>query len=190
MRLEQISSDQVKVFLTFDDLKERGLKKEDLWFDRPNVHELFRDMVLEAEQLGFQADRSLSVEVYALPAQGMVVHISKAPVEDADEDYIEMDIMVDERHDIMFQFETFEDVLGACQSLYPIGIRGGRLYSKDQMFYLYFPKRLEIPVALDRFIALTSEYGEASPVSPVLLKEHGKQLMQEYAVHQLYTTFF
>ncbi|WP_307190238.1 adaptor protein MecA [Geomicrobium sp. JCM 19039] len=31
MRLERIAANKIKVFLTFDDLKERGLTKDDLW---------------------------------------------------------------------------------------------------------------------------------------------------------------
>ncbi|WP_018922204.1 adaptor protein MecA [Salsuginibacillus kocurii] len=189
MRLERIATNKVKVFLTFDDLKERGLTKEDLWRDRPRVHQLFRDMVMEAEGLGFQADRSLSVEVFALPAQGMVVHISKAAAIEDEADYIEMDITVDERHELFYQFTDLEPVLQLADMLYQLGVRGGQLLSMDAYYYLYFPHRYELPLSFDRFIAIASEYGEACPFSPVAVDEHGKQLIKEGAVKTLHETF-
>lgn len=65
MRLERLNYNKIKIFLTFDDLVERGLTKEDLWKDTFKVHELFRDMIEEAsEELGFEINGSVAVEVY------------------------------------------------------------------------------------------------------------------------------
>ncbi|MED2244001.1 adaptor protein MecA, partial [Bacillus thuringiensis] len=35
MRLERLNYNKIKIFLTFDDLSERGLTKEDLWRNAP-----------------------------------------------------------------------------------------------------------------------------------------------------------
>lgn len=48
MRLERLNYDKIKIFLTTDDLHDRGLTKEDLWKDSLKVHQLFRDMMNEA----------------------------------------------------------------------------------------------------------------------------------------------
>ena len=57
MRLERLNYNKIKIFLTFDDLSERGLTKEDLWRNAPKVQQLFRDMMQEAnKELGFEAE--------------------------------------------------------------------------------------------------------------------------------------
>jgi adapter protein MecA 1/2 len=45
MRLERLNYDKIKIFLTFDDLSEREITKEEMWLDIPKVHQLFRDMI-------------------------------------------------------------------------------------------------------------------------------------------------
>ena len=69
MRLERLTHNKIKIFLTFDDLMDRGLTKDDLWKDTFKVQQLFRDMIEEAsEELGFEVNGSIAVEVYSLPA--------------------------------------------------------------------------------------------------------------------------
>ncbi|WP_052366026.1 adaptor protein MecA [Geomicrobium sp. JCM 19055] len=142
MRLERIAANKIKVFLTFDDLEERGLTMDDLWLDRPRVHQLFRELVMEADQLlGFKVDGALSVEVFSVPAQGMVIHISKNEEDTLydDDDMIEMDITVDERNDLFYKFKDFEAVIQLVRTLKRLGVKSGKLLSMNDNYYLYFP---------------------------------------------------
>lgn len=50
MRLERLNYNKIKIFLTLDDLTDRGLTKEDLWKDSFKVHQLFKDMMNELIQ--------------------------------------------------------------------------------------------------------------------------------------------
>lgn len=50
MRVERLSRDKIRFFLSMDDLMERGIEKEDMWRDIPKVHELFNDMMDQAYQ--------------------------------------------------------------------------------------------------------------------------------------------
>ena len=68
MRLERLNYNKIKNFLTFDDLSERGLTKEDLWRNAPKVQQLFRDMMQANKELGFEADGPIAVEVFSLQA--------------------------------------------------------------------------------------------------------------------------
>ncbi|MBB6449008.1 adapter protein MecA 1/2 [Geomicrobium halophilum] len=190
MRLERIAANKIKVFLTFDDLQERGLTKEDLWLDRPRVHQLFRDLVMEADtSLGFKADGTLSVEVFALPAQGMVIHISKNETENEEDDMIEMDITVDERLDLFYKFQDFEAVLQLVAIFTRLGVKSGKLMSMDGYYYLHFPARIRYDLGYDRCVALISEFGEACPHSPVVVEEHGSILIKKQAVTKLASAF-
>src|SRR4051812_32760948 len=78
MKIERLSHDKIRIFLTFDDLTERGIQKEDIWREIPKVHDLFSEMMDQAyNEVGFEAVGPLAVEVFALPAQGMIVIITR-----------------------------------------------------------------------------------------------------------------
>lgn len=197
MRLERLNPDKFKVFLTFDDMKERGLTKEDLWQDLPKVHDLFRDMMNEADDvLGFKIDGPIAVEVYAMPAQGMVIIVSKSKHEDllfdeeeSEDGFIEMQVTLDETDEIFYEFDDIEDVIGLSARLYSIGIIGGSLYSYMNRYYLNFIEDEIDIMDEDSCVALLSEYGTPSTVSSHLVEEYGKVVVLDGAINLLYTHF-
>ncbi|HET7578580.1 MAG TPA: genetic competence negative regulator [Bacillales bacterium] len=193
MRLERLNADKIKIFLTFDDLSERGISKDEIWQDIPKVHQLFRDMMLEAnDELGFKADGPIAVEVFSLPAQGMVVIVSKstdADFEEDDEDYIEMQVTVDESSEIFYEFASFEDVLSLSGRLHTLEVNGGTLYSYGNCFYLHFGEAEMESFEYEGFIALLSEFGSPSTITSHRVQEYGKVLMETEAVGRLYHTF-
>ncbi|GGJ60040.1 adapter protein MecA 1/2 [Anoxybacillus voinovskiensis] len=193
MRLERLTHNKIKIFLTFDDLMDRGLTKDDLWKDTFKVQQLFRDMIEEAsEELGFEVNGSIAVEVYSLPAQGMVVIVTSEDQDfDIDEefadDYIEMQVTLDESEDIFYEFQTFEDVIQLAHRLYTIGCVDGTLYSYNGRFYLYVSE--EPPIATDDFIAILAEFGSSATITVHRVAEYGKKLIDERAVEQLVRYF-
>ncbi|MDG4656072.1 genetic competence negative regulator [Ectobacillus antri] len=193
MRLERLNYNKIKIFLTFDDLFERGLTKEDLWKNAPKVQQLFRDMMHEAnKELGFEADGPIAVEVFSLQAQGMVVIVTKelhdnGTEEDFSDEFIEMQVTLDESDDILYEFACFEDIIALAQRLYPLGVTGGKLYSYESRFYLLLEEGSEI--ATDSLIALLAEFGNSATITIYRLAEYGKELMFEKAIQQLYQYF-
>ncbi|MCZ0754522.1 genetic competence negative regulator [Anoxybacillus sp. J5B_2022] len=194
MRLERLTHNKIKIFLTFDDLMDRGLTKDDLWKDTFKVQQLFRDMIEEAsEELGFEVNGSIAVEVYSLPAQGMVVIVTSedqnfdVDEEFADDDYIEMQVTLDESEDIFYEFQTFEDVIQLAHRLSTIGCADGTLYSYNGRFYLYVSE--EPPIATDDFIAILAEFGSPATITIHRVAEYGKKLMDDRAIEQLVRYF-
>lgn len=197
MRLERLNGDRIKIFLTFDDLKERGISKEDLWHDLPRVEKLFRDMMLEADdELGFEADGPIDVEVFSLPAQGMVVIVSRSaqaveddeddPEADRDDNFIQMQVTLDESHDILYQFGQFEDVISLAQVLQAAGITDGRLYLYEHNYYLSFDEAsFETEKDLETGVAILAEYGNTSTITVYRLDEYGKCLIPDHAVAEI-----
>ncbi|WP_243290089.1 genetic competence negative regulator [Bacillus sp. FJAT-47783] len=188
MRLERLNYNKIKIFLTQDDLFERGLTKEDLWKDSLKVHQLFRDMMNEAsEELGFEAHGPIAVEVYSLQAQGMVIIVTKHHDEKEDDefsdDYLEMEVKVDESHDILFEFNDFEDVIALSKTLNRINIKGGTLYSFENHFYLLLDEWQ--PVSVDSLICILAEYGNSTPITIHRLHEYGRRLMDGDAIEQI-----
>lgn len=194
MRLERLNYNKIKIFLTFDDLTERGLTKDDLWHDVPKVHQLFRDMMSEAsDELGFEADGPIAVEVFSLQAQGMVVIVTKGSFdenemeEDFADEYIEMQVTLDESDDIFYEFQSFEDIISLAKPLFELGITGGRLYSYQSSFYLEITEVETIPE--NNLIAILSEYGNPATLTTYRVEEYGKCLMKNNAISQVYQYF-
>lgn len=191
MRLERLTYDKIKIFLTYDDLNERGITKEELWQDVPKVHRLFREMIMEADdELGFKVDGPIAVEVFSLPAQGMVVIVTKGSNEsdfedDYSEDYIEMQVTLDESDEVFYEFASLEDVIGLSKMLINVGIYGGTLYSFLDHFYLKFDEEEFAEYELDSLIALLAEYGSPSTITSYRVIEYGKTLMDSTAIEQL-----
>lgn len=191
MRVERLGGDKIRFFLTLDDLVDRGIEKEDMWRDVPKVHELFNDMMEHAyQELGFEIVGPVAVEVFALPAQGMVVVVTRGRShgedhEDFDEeDIYELEVTMEEANEIVFVFKEFEHVIQAASKLHSIISTGGQLYFYQDAYYLVFENDLETD-QIEAVIAILSEYGEASTVTNTVLSEYGKTVCSKDAINQI-----
>src|SRR5690606_9619652 len=115
------------------------------WRDVPKVHELFNDMMEHAyQELGFEIAGPVAVEVFALPAQGMVVVVTRGrphQTDDenfADDEIYELEVTMEESNEIVFAFNEFEHVVQAATRLYPAVSSGGKLYFYRDAYYLVF----------------------------------------------------
>lgn len=189
MRVERLSVNKIKVFVTYDDLKERNLTKEDMWHDVPKLHGLFLDLIDEAnEEVGFEVEGPLAVELYSMPAQGVVIIVTAQPFdsihedEEFDDDYVDMQLTLDERNHIFYEFQSFEDVISLSSRLKVLNIKSGTLYSYDGLFYLYFDW-IDISMnSADNFISILSEFGSASTTTVFKAMEYGKVLIEREAI--------
>ncbi|UAL50844.1 MULTISPECIES: genetic competence negative regulator [Metabacillus] len=190
MRLERLNYNKIKIFLTIDDLMDRGLTKEDLWKDSLKVHQLFREMMDEAsEELGFEASGPIAVEVYSLQAQGMVIIVTKNHEEeeideDYADDYIEMQVKLDQSYDIIFEFNEFEDIIQLSNALFSQGIKEGAVYSHQNRFYFMLDEHQ--PIEVDSLVSIIAEYGNPSMISIHYLHEYGKCLLPDSAIEKLH----
>lgn len=191
MRVERLGGDKIRFFLTLDDLVDRGIEKEDMWRDVPKVHELFNDMMEHAyQELGFEIAGPVAVEVFALPAQGMVVVVTRGRPHHADdenfvdEEIYELEVTMEESNEVVFVFHEFEHVIQAASRLHPIVANGGKLYFYRDAYYLIFEDDLSIE-QIEAAIAILSEYGEASTVTHTVLSEYGKTVCSQDAINQI-----
>lgn len=197
MRVERLGHDKIRIFLTFDDLTERGIEKEDMWRDIPKVHELFNDMMEQAyEELGFEVSGPVAVEIFALPAQGMVVIVtrgksgSSAEKEaDDDEAVYEMEVTLEESDLILYSFRDFEHLVEASHRINSLLTNGGSIYYYQNKYYLVLE---EVDMDQERYqklIAILSEYGEATPTTIHMIEEYGKVVIEDDAVKEICKRF-
>ncbi len=193
MRVERLTSDKVRFFLTFDDLHERSIDKEDLWRDVPKVHQLFNDMMEQAYyELGFEVSGPVAVEVFALPSQGMVVIVTKGrqelPHDDDDQhmhDTFELEVMMDESDDVVYAFRELEDVIQVAHRAVNFVPDSGRLYHYKNVYILYFHSLELEEKNFQALIALLEEYGEIYPITEAVLDEYGKLIIADNAFVEL-----
>lgn len=193
MRMERLSQDKIRIFLTFDDLTERGIQKEDMWREIPKVHELFSEMMDQAyNELGFDASGPLAVEVFAMPAQGMVVIVTRGKLErdaesvvEDEEEVYELEVTLEQSEAIIYRFKDIEDAIGAAKTLVGRLTEDGKMYRYQNQWVLVFdPAGLESS-SYHALIAVLAEYGEATSITPAVLEEYGKLIIESDAIKVL-----
>lgn len=192
MRIERLNDNKIKVFLTIDDLTERGLTKEDIWKDSLKWHQLFYDMLEEASsEFGVSFEGSVAVEIFSLQAQGMIMIVTMEEG-DGDEEslhdtFYDMAVTTKDFEDILFEFENIEHVIQLSKQLLTKDISGGNLYSLHDRYYLYFQG--EITSNTKDIIAIMAEYGSISLMSIHYLMEYGNEIIQDCAIETLVKYF-
>ncbi|MFC3038951.1 genetic competence negative regulator [Virgibacillus xinjiangensis] len=192
MRIERVSENQFAIFLTFDDLIERGFTKEELWHDALSVRNLFSDMLYEASsELDFELEGMLLVHVYLMQAQGMHVMVTQNfENQEWDEDYIEMKVTLDESEELIFSFDTFEDIIQVSSYLASMSIEGGQVYFMDGLYYMLFSEDDLYLQDKESVIAVMSEFSIPSIITSHRLKEYGKEIFKADAVSEIIRLFY
>lgn len=197
MKMERLGQDKIRIFLTFDDLSERGIPKDDMLKETYKLRELFIEMMDQAySELGFDPSGPLAVEVYSMPAQGMVVIVTSTSMdfyqshEDALEDseseeVYSMEVMLEQSDIITYVFQDFEDVIRVSKLIKPIVIDGGALYKYKNRWVLQFEHMELEDEQYQNLIAILSEYGEVSSITQAVLHEYGHTIMESDSVKQL-----
>jgi len=191
MRIERLSNDQFTIFLTFDDLIERGFTKDDLWHDASSVRNLFSDMMYEASsELGFELEGMLLVQVHLMQAQGMHVIVTQ-DYENVgwDDDFIEMKVTLDESKELLFSFTDFEDVIQVSYHLGDLGLENGELYYMDHRYYMLLHEDTLKELNKEDIISVMSEYSNPSIVTSHRLIEYGKTIFESNAIKQINEIF-
>ncbi|TRM12594.1 genetic competence negative regulator [Lentibacillus cibarius] len=192
MRMERVSNNQFTIFLTFDDLIDRGFTKEDLWYDVANVRNLFSDMMYEAStELGFELEGVLLVQVQLMQAQGMhVVVTQKKEQSEWDDDFVEMKVTLDESRELIFSFNEFEDIIQVASYLAALPVTGGQIYHMDHRYYMLLQEEELLQKDREDVIAIMSEFASPSIITSHRLKEYGKVIMNSSAVIEIMNTFY
>ena len=190
MRLERLNYNKIKIFLTLDDLFDRGLTKEDIWKDSLKWHQLFHDMLEEASET-FKVDihGSVAVEIFSMQAQGMVMIVTMEEQEDDlfNDSFIDMQVTLEGNVEILFEIEDFEEVIQLVKQLAVIGFSGGSIYSMNQSYYFLIDnvcQDIQTQIA-----AIMAEYGNPSFMSVHVLEEYGNTIVKDKAVSEIMKYF-
>jgi adapter protein MecA 1/2 len=149
-------------------------------------------MLVEAsEEFDVDIQGSVAVEIFSIQAQGMIMIIT-VDEETGDEDLlfdglIEMQVRVEGCEDLLYEFESIEDIIGLSKRLSFLNIGGGSLYSLNNRYYLLI-NNLDTQNN-EKAASLLSEYGNASILSPYVLAEYGNLIIDNKAVETILQFF-
>ncbi|PLR99772.1 genetic competence negative regulator [Bacillus sp. T33-2] len=188
MRLERLTYNKIKIFLTLDDLTDRGLTKDDIWKDSLKWHQLFHDMLLEAsEEFGVEIFGSVAVEIFAIQAQGMVMIVTMEEQEGGDQPFddgfIEMQVTVEGCDEILYEFTSVEEVIQLAKRLDESNVNGGSLYSMNGRYFLHMENM--DPSEGNKTVSLLAEYGNPSLLTIHRVAEYGKTIIKDKAIETL-----
>ncbi|WP_033828525.1 adaptor protein MecA [Bacillus andreraoultii] len=192
MRLERVGGNQINIFLTFEELAERGFTKEDVEYNTTKWHQLFFEMIDEAsEEFEKFFDATIVIDVYALQTQGMVVSFTLD-----DEDVFDYDPYsfysiewwnIPERHfQLFYRFPDIENVIQFAHRMQSI-LDGGSLYHYKNNYYLHLT--IEDENQLKMTNTIISDYGERSSETIYYIKEYGNCILNMEAIEKIIEYF-
>lgn len=191
MKLERLSDHKLKIFLTFDDLYEHGLTVDDLKRNEMKIHVKIQQMVEQAcDEINFQIKGAIGIEIYSLHTQGLMMIITRD--EDLcfldDDELFNMQMLMEEQLEIIYAFQTFEDVIQLCKILNRIqSVEESSVYYLDESYYLRIEKIQSDQY--DNVIALVAEFGTLSTLTIFQLVEYGKLIIEDIAIEEIANTF-
>ncbi|UTR14608.1 adaptor protein MecA [Salipaludibacillus sp. LMS25] len=193
MRLERLAYDKMKISLSYEDLEQRGISTDKAWSDVPVIDELFQEMITEAsEELNFEPEGPVVVEVFSIPSQGLVIIVTKTEdvFDDAELPFMQWEALETKKSGAnLFKFNEFEDVIQLCKILRKQTIQGGALFHYRHAYYLAFDDR-ELPVPRVKVIyAICCEFGEPANTSVHKLNDYGKVIISSEAIKHITNHF-
>ena len=89
-------------------------------------------------------------------------------------DTFELEVMLEEREDLVFAFRDFEDLIRAVHRIHHLVVDGGKLFFYKDLYILYFDHLDLEETGLQLLISILAEYGEIVPITEAVLTEYGK----------------
>lgn len=198
MHVEKLGENKVRIFISYDDLEERGIDRDEIWQNGNKVQELFWDMMERAYvEVGFEVIGPIAVEAFTMPTEGVVVIVTQIPSLPGMGDqpvnpYDPLDHEIGgigTSDDLIFVFQDFEDVVRVARDLKDTVLDGCSLYHYQGRYYLCFTEEAMAEFDNDSLWAVIHEYGNVSSTTEAVLEEYGKLIIARNAIPVL-TRYF
>ncbi len=195
MRVDKLSNNKVRIFISYEDLAARGIDREELWQNGKKVQELFFDMMEVAyAEVGFEIIGPIAVEAFTMPTEGVVVIVTQIPAlptappapdpaarsEPAERDPFGA---------FVFVFMDFEDVVRVTRALSGFGHLFSSLYSYQGRYHLFFEDDAIEEGLYDAVWSVLHEYGDVSNVTRAVLDEYGSLISDRFALQMIQQYF-
>lgn len=212
MKIEKINDNQIKFFLTNDDLKERKIQLSELSKGSEKAQAFFRDIMTEAMiDCGFDASNTpLMIEAMPVSIDSIMIIVSKVnqdidsdnnvsltpkslesrkfkqegivTLEKLESNYEFIKIEKDEGNIYIYSFIKLEDIISLSNRLNNSYEGKNILYKFEDRYFLSLQKGTSFVDDLDNII---SEYGQkhiSTLISKYYLEEHGEVIIKDNAI--------
>jgi len=176
MRIEKISENKIRIFVSFDDLEERDIDLSSFNYNSPETQELFWDLMEQAElELGFETHESqLCIEAVTDVEQGFVITITKIDDEGDFESiqkfiknrYRRNDLKIKKKPGsntstvLIYNLESFDDLCYLCARLKPLYSGDSTVYQCEGSYYLVLKRMDDVEQYPAKIESIVSEYGD------------------------------
>lgn len=200
MRVERIAKDKVRIFISYNDLEERGIDRDEIWHNGKKVQDLFWDMMETAYmEVGFEIAGPISVEAFTMPTEGVVVIVTRIPsipgVAQDDEDDDDEDTLLNRHHNyaqsidtqLIYSFSDLDDLVAVCHTLLDYDLESS-LYWYRGVYQLVITDPLVVET-FQTIDSILSEYGVTSDATEAVLSEYGKEIARGNAIRTIVQQF-
>ncbi|OZI11644.1 hypothetical protein CEW92_10090 [Bacillaceae bacterium SAS-127] len=189
MRIERLSDNQVKLSVTYDELRKRGCLKKHILEDSFVWHEIFDEM-LDAieEQLNMDTEGMIAIEVHSMAGDELVLILT---IDQLDFFNKLDDVSGGKSDEYGFEqtikFTDIEDVIGLVHDDKRIRSIQSSLFYFKGAYYASFS--FDLDSQFDAFEAILMEYGMYSSLPEEMLKEYALTIIPSDAMRKLYQYF-
>lgn len=192
MRIERASSNQVKVFVSNEELAEHGLTKDEVGKNTTKWNDFLHEVINFANQeFNLIDDDELLIDIFSFHSKELMFVVTKVQMEDLfEEDELSLLHLLKEtegeNRNYFFEFSEIEDLIQCAKRIYPY-ITGGDLYSFNEAYY--FSLEQEVVKNNEFLESLILEYGNVSSLTDAYIREYGNLIVKDYTIETLLRYF-
>ncbi len=182
----RLNHNTLKIFLTSDDLDDKGITVDDLKNNCLKVQSIVQSMVENAcEEAGFQMKGAMEIEIYSMYT-GLIMVVTRnedclSLFSEEESDSLELQVRLEERMHVVFEVEDLEDLIHLCKRLITLAepLQSNLFFYREQ--YILQLEQTERPVT-GAVISLAAEYGNLSTLTWPKVQEYGKEIAVKDAI--------
>lgn len=201
MKFNLVNDDKLQIIISKEDMAKHDMQKWDLAPHNPDAQKLFYEILEEArEACGFDVGQNaqLMIEAYPMTGESLLLTVTKLkgghPRLPLDLDIeslgqalmeelgIEEDLPEVQAEEVVYRFETLEDVIQAAHLLKPSYDGASQLLRYETAYYLVLQEKEWLT---DSGIAVLTEFGDEIRTVSAFFAEHGQMVMAERALEIL-----
>ena len=201
MKFNLVNDDKLQIIISKEDMAKHDMQKWDLAPHNPDAQKLFYEILEEArEACGFDVGNNaqLMIEAYPMTGESLLLTVTKLKggqprlpfdldIEGLgqalmDELGIEDELPEVQAEEIIYRFETLEDVIQAAHLLKPSYDGASQLLRYESFYYLVLQEKEWLT---DSGAAVLMEFGDEIRTVSEFFVEHGQMVMAERALEIL-----
>lgn len=212
MDIERVNEYTLKLYISYDDIEERGYSREEIWYNRGKGEQLFWDMIEEiGEEADFELEGAIWIHVNAAETGIEVVVTRTSGKEDLpqmNEQDTSFEKFVEETfgHDLgdapfketteetlmkqqyaLFRLQQFDDIIPIATRLQSFEM-ATTLYKFEGAYY-FAVEELQQDVNIMNVVAIVNEYADLSRLTTHRLAEYGEVVMNRNCVETVLQYF-